>query len=459
MPARKLEPEADDALDGVVSAAKRQKVGEFEAFAIRKRARRVTVDSGRLSGSYSTFATGLHIRVSVGGRVGGAFCNKFDAKAVARCMAEAVKIARLMEPDERWKGFPSCDRGYPSVSGMFERSIASLDMAVMGSMAEEMVEGTLSVSKEVSTPYGAVDVIERSVAVCNSSGISSEMSETELDAAICAIAGSGSSVSPECERSMRSRGTGLRCDKMGEMAGWVAERSSALVKGRTEECEVVFSPQSLGSADTGLLNIVLSKALSGQNAQQGTSFLAGESGKALWSENVTINDNPVLSGRCGSRPMDDEGMPTGRRRLVDRGMLKGFVWDSYSGAVSGEGSTGNAVRDMASGTVSPAPLNLQLAPGRGTLSSLIGSVDRGYLVWGCQGAHTSNTETGDFSFVASPGLRIERGETVGGVRGVMISGNVSDLMSNVERVGADVEDFGNALIPSVLFSNVRITTG
>jgi PmbA protein len=98
-------------------------------------------------------------------------------------------------------------------------------------------------------------------------------------------------------------------------------------------------------------------------------------------------------------------------------------------------------------------------PDRGSMKSLIESVDHGYLVWGCQGSHTSNTETGGFSFVASPGLLIKNGEVVGGVRGSMVSGNVTDLMKNVERVGADVVDFGSALMPSILFRNVKITTG
>lgn len=93
------------------------------------------------------------------------------------------------------------------------------------------------------------------------------------------------------------------------------------------------------------------------------------------------------------------------------------------------------------------------------MRSLIESVDHGYLVWACQGAHTSNTETGGYSFVASPGLLIEGGEVVGGVRGAMVSGNVSELLSNVERVGADVKDFGNALMPSALFKDVKVTTG
>ncbi|HIJ16204.1 MAG TPA: TldD/PmbA family protein [Thermoplasmata archaeon] len=446
-------------LDEVVASARRQKVAEFDAYAICTRTRRVTIERELVSSADSIMATGLHVRVCVDGKVGGASCNEFDRRATSECIDHAVRIANLMESDKNWSGFPSSSKKYPSVSGLYDTSVASLDVPVMSMMAEEMIDGARSVSKDVSAPYGAVESTGRTVGVTNSSGMRSVMSETELQALICCVAGSGESISPDCEESGQSRSCDLRIDKIGERAGWIAEKSTHILDAKTEECDVVFSPMSLGAGNDGLLNVVLSEAFSGQNTHQGISFLAGRLGEPIWSEHVTINDNPLLSGRCGSRPFDDEGIAAQKTRLVNKGTLVGYVWDSYHGSISGEGSTGNAIRDLSSGTVGAAPLCLQVMPDRGSMKSLIESVDHGYLVWGCQGSHTSNTETGGFSFVASPGLLIKNGEVVGGVRGSMVSGNVTDLMKNVERVGADVVDFGSALMPSILFRNVKITTG
>ncbi|GEM_PF-1926365 len=453
------EPAVLDVLDAVSASARRQKVSEFDAYAVCKRTRRVTIERESVSGADSILATGLHVRVCVDGKVGGAFCNEFDLKGTAKCIEQAVKIANLMESDRNWSGFPSRSKEYPSVPGLYDKSVVSLDVPIMSLMAEEMVDSARSVSKAVSAPYGAIESVEMTVGVMNSSGVRSVMSETELEALICCVAGSGESISPDCEESGKSRSCDLRVDKIGERAGWIAEKSTHILDAKTEECDVVFSPMSLGAGDAGLLNVVLREALSGQNIHQGISFLAGKQGDHIWSEHVTINDNPLLSGRCGSRPFDDEGIAAQRTRLVNKGTLEGYVWDSYHGYISGEGSTGNAIRNLSSGTVVAAPLCLQFMPERGSMKSLIESLDHGYLVWGCQGSHTSNTETGGFSFVASPGLLIENGEVVGGVRGAMVSGNVTDMMKNVERVGADVVDFGSALMPSILFRNVKITTG
>jgi len=448
-----------DVLDTVASSARRLRLAEYDAYAECRKTRRVTVERGTVSGADSILATGLHVRVCVDGRVGGAFCNKFDRDDVSECMMQAAEIARLRAPDERWNGFPTSDGKYPSISGLHDRSVASMDIRVMSMMAEEMVDGAFAVSKAVSVPYGAVESMERTLGIASSSGVNAVTKETELQALICCVAGSGDSISPDCEESGKSRGCDLRPDKIGERAGWVAEKSTHIVDARTEECDVVFSPMSLGVCDSGLLNVVLSKAFSGQNIYQKISFLADKVGEQIWSDQVTVNDNPLLSGRCGSRPFDDEGIPATKTRLVNKGVLGSYLWDSFYGSLSGEGSTGNAVRDSSSGSINIAPLCLQLSPGRGNMKSLIGSVDHGYLVWGCQGAHTSNTETGGFSFVASPGLLIEKGEVVGGVQGAMVSGNIADLMRSVERVGADVVDFGNALMPSVLFRDVKVTTG
>jgi PmbA protein len=378
---------------------------------------------------------------------------------VAECIAEAARVARLMVPDRRWSGFPPSPDSYRSVSGIHDSAVASMGVDTLGMMADEMIEGAMSVSRKVAVPYGAVEAIERSVGVANSSGVDVVMKETQLGAVVCCVAGIGETISPDCEESGMSRGCDLRADKIGERAGWVADRSTRLLDAATEECEVVFSPMSLGSSDSGLLTVVLNRAFSGQSVMQRTSFLMDKEGEQIWSDRVSMSDNPLLLGKCGSRPFDDEGLPTTKSQMVRKGVLSGFLWDSHYGSLSGKGSTGNAVRDLSSGSLGVAPLCLQLSPGRGDMHSLIGEVEHGYLVWSGQGTHTSNPETGEFSFVASPGLLIEKGEVVGGVRGAMISGNISALMRNVELVGADVVDFGNSLMPSVLFRDVRVTTG
>ena len=139
--------------------------------------------------------------------------------------------------------------------------------------------------------------------------------------------------------------------------------------------------------------------------------------------------------------------------------MRQFVWDNYYGALGGDGSTGNAVRAPSTGMVFPMPLNLVVRGSDGRLDDLISEIDSGYLIWGCQGAHTSNSQTGDFSFVASPGLKIKRGDIVGGVQGAMVSGNILGLLSEVESIGDDMTDFGSSLMPSMSFRDVRITTG
>lgn len=460
MPAGKRDlPSVTGALEKVAATAKRMRLTEFDAFAVSKASRSVTIERGGVCGADSRIATALHVRACIDGMVGGAFCNSFESGEVSRCLAEAAGIARLMAPDRRWSGFPASADSYRSVPGLHDRSVASTDVATLGIMAEEMVDGAMSVSKKVAVPYGAVEAIERTVGVANSSGVDVAMKETQLQAVICCIAGSGISISPDCEESGMSRGCDLRTDRIGERAGWIADKSTHLVKASTEECEVVFSPMALGASDSGLLTVALNKAFSGQSVMQRTSFLMDRVGEQVWSDRVTMSDNPLLSGRCGSRPFDDEGLPTSKTQMVRKGVLREFLWDSYFGSLSGKGSTGNAVRDLSSGSVGVAPLCLQLTPGRGNMHSLIEEVGHGYLVWGGQGSHTSNPETGEFSFVASPGLLIEDGEVVGGVRGAMISGNISSLLQNVEQVGGDVVDFGYSLMPSVLFRDVKVTTG
>lgn len=447
------------ALESVVRAARKSKVSAFEAFAVLKMSKRVNIESNQVSSADSTLSSGLHIRVSDGHKVGGAFCNTFDEREVARCVSEAEKVASICAPDSDWTGFPSCEDRYRRIDGLYDKDVASLGFRQIGQMAEDIIEGASSVGGGVSSNFGSVEAMGRSVGVANSSGIRVVFKETELRGTVACVAGAGATATPDCMDMRMSRCRDLSFEKMGARAGWIAAESSRIARPRTEKCEAVFSPMALGEEGSGLLNVLLRNAFSGQSVVRKASFLADKVGDQIWSDNITIDDNPLLSARCGSRPFDDEGVPSSRTRLVHRGRLEGFVWDSYHGGISGKGSTGNAVRDTSSGAVRPSPLCLRMAPGIGTLEKLISTLDRGYLVWGCQGAHTSNVETGGFSFVANPALLIEKGQVIGGVRGVMVSGNIIDLLADVRAVGSDSVDFGCTLMPSMVFRNVNITTG
>lgn len=190
-PGRKGAPSVERALELTRRVARRNGVDAFEAFAFFRKSRRVTIEGNQVSGADSTLSTGLHIRVSEGRKVGGAFCNTFDEHEVSRCLSEASKVARISTPDTDWTGFAECRGSYPKIGGLYDRSVESLSLGTMGQMAHDIIGGSSSAGPGVSASYGAAEATVRSVGITNSQGVEAVFKGTELRGTVACVAGEG----------------------------------------------------------------------------------------------------------------------------------------------------------------------------------------------------------------------------------------------------------------------------
>jgi len=449
----------ESALDSATRAARSFRTLDAEVFVLSSRVKSLAVEQDTVRSATSTDADFMFVRAVRDKRMGVSFTNLLDAKSIRRCIGSARKLTSLTDRDPDWNGFPSAPKRYPIVKGTCDRALVDVELSTLGAKADEMVQAAQEEAVGVTVTDGSVDVTERTVGVSNTEGLSAVTGETYIGVMCSSVSGRGGSVSPDCPYGMYSTSLDIDFEHIGSESGRIAMCCAVTAEPSTEDCEAVFSPVALGSDEAGLFCNILRGALSGESAVRKNTLFVDRVGDRVASKAITITDNPIAPSRAGSRPFDDEGMATQRTELIKDGVLKGFLWDSYHASLAGKKSTGSAVRNMSTGSVSTGPLFLHLKPGTKSLDELVREVDRGYLVWSCQGAHTSSPETGMFSFVASPGLLIEKGHIVGCVRGAMISGNIADLMSNAEKVGSDLTDFGSTLMPSVLFTGVRVTTG
>jgi len=187
----------------------------------------------------------------------------------------------------------------------------------------------------------------------------------------------------------------------------------------------------------------LISALNGSAIQQKNSFLIDKKGEKVFSEKLTIEDDPfIISGR-GSRLFDSEGLATEKRMVIENGVVTNYYIDTYYAKKLDmkptNGSTGNLVFNT----------------GDKNMESLIRSVDKGILVTGFNGGNC-NGATGDFSY-GIDGLLIEKGELTQPVSEMNITGNMKELWSNIIETGNDVYDNSAWLTPSILFDEVNFS--
>ncbi len=167
-----------------------------------------------------------------------------------------------------------------------------------------------------------------------------------------------------------------------------------------------------------------------------SSYLVGREGTEIASSLVTVVDDPLIKRAPGSRAWDGEGLPSRRNVVVEKGVLRTYLCDSYSARKLGRKSTGNAARGGSAG-VSCSTTNFILEPGTDSNEAIVKGTKSGLYVTEMMG-FGFNAVTGDFSRGAS-GFWIENGELAYPVSEVTISLNVDELWKRIDVVGSDLD--------------------
>jgi PmbA protein len=183
------------------------------------------------------------------------------------------------------------------------------------------------------------------------------------------------------------------------------------------------------------------------------SFLTGKLGEKVAGENVTVIDDATLPGLFGSSPFDDEGVPSRRTVVIERGVLKSYLMNTYAARKLGLKTTGNASRGL-TGNAGIGHGNLYLEKGVQSPEEIIAGVSEGFYVTELMGFGV-NIVTGDYSRGAA-GLWIRNGELAFAVSEVTIAGNLRDMLREVEIVGADLEFRGSVAAPTLKIGEMTV---
>jgi PmbA protein len=188
-------------------------------------------------------------------------------------------------------------------------------------------------------------------------------------------------------------------------------------------------------------------ALRGTAQYRRASFLLDAVGEQVLPSFVEIDEDPWIPRALASAPFDAEGVATRRRRLVEHGVLQGYVLSSYSARRLKLPTTGNA------GGIH----NLIVKPTAGTLADLIKDCSEAFVVGELLGQGV-NTVTGDYSRGAA-GFWVERGEIAHPVHEVTIAGNLKDLFREIQAVGSDVDVRGTVRCGAVRVDGLTLAGG
>ena len=221
-------------------------------------------------------------------------------------------------------------------------------------------------------------------------------------------------------------------------------------KVQTKKMPVLFSYQALFP----LIEHVLMPAFDSHNKQKGTSYFSDKLGQQVADSRLSITDNGLLKNGLMSDSFDYEGTARKKTLLVEKGVLKGFLYDSYTANKDSTASTGNC----SSIQIRPAiePTNIVFSSGAKTTEDIIAGLKEGIVVNSYIGLGGSNTQSGDFSLRLSNALYIKDGAIKFPVKETMISGNIFHMLNSILEISRDAEQYSNLMSGPVLFDGLQV---
>jgi TldD protein len=187
-----------------------------------------------------------------------------------------------------------------------------------------------------------------------------------------------------------------------------------------------------------LLHEAIGHGLEADFNRKGVSVFSNLLGQRVASDLCTIVDDGTIPNRRGSLNVDDEGTPTGRTVLIERGILTGYLQDKLNARLMGMPLTGNGRRESFASSPMPRMTNTFMLAGESTPNEIIGSVNRGLYAVTFGGGQVDIT-SGKFVFSASEAYLIEDGRVTAPVKGATLIGNGPDVLKRVSMVGNDLE--------------------
>jgi PmbA protein len=436
----------------VLDQARHHGANAAEALLVSAESTSAGVRLGEVEKLKSSRERRLGIRVFVDHASATAATAEMERKSLDGFIQNTVAMARLTAPDP-FSGLPEPERqaqDFPDLEMTdSERGIVAADEALELARAAE--KAALGADPRIrNSEGGEFHSGLYSVLFANSNGFAGEYSATSFNLAAAPIAQS------EDGRMQQgywyTAGRHFRMlenpEAVGKTAASRALRRLGARKIKTTHAPVVFDPDMAAS-----ILRALAGAASGPSLYKGASFLTGKLGEQIMAANVTVRDDGRMKAGLGSKPFDGEGLPTGRKSLVERGVLQSYLLDCYSARKLKLQPTGNASRGVGE-IPGVSPTNFYLEPGPYTPQQIIGSVKRGLYVTELIGFGV-NGVTGDYSRGAG-GLWIEDGEPVYPVQEITIAGNLKDMFMSIEMIGNDLKWRSAIVSPTIKIAEMMI---
>jgi len=442
----------EDIGDIVFSELKKYDFTEADAFVSFKKSWQIVGGANKIEHVNFRQNIGLGIRVIIRKKIGFFATTVSKREDIRYAINKAYKIAKTVNEDKNWVSLPR-NLGSTRVEGIFDKKIDELS-------SDELIKlflVGLEVIKTDKNAYLARGKISGGVArmgIFTSNGDSLVKKESlastmfEINYKKNGIVGMGYEYD-------YSRMWNLSIESVAEKALSYAKKSAEATKIKTiNKLSVIWHNRF----SLKILDNMLSTTITADAVQQKRSPYINKIGEQIFDENLTIIDEGLRPAGLGTAPFDDEGIPQQNTTIVEKGVLRNFLYDTYTANKDKCKSTGNASRSYKS-LPRPSPHDIVIKPGTATLEDMICNISEGILIIDTIGEWLSDPISGAINATVTLGAYVEKGEIKNFVKGFIVSGNWFEIAkSGIRTIGRDIRHDLGVSAPSIWIDKMVIAT-
>jgi PmbA protein len=435
----------------IVAKAVKWGAGEAEACLENVKSFEVNIRKGEIETLQRSVSRGLGLRVFIDKQLGFAYTSDLSPQAVDETIKKAIELAGITEP-KPWQGLPDFGPQSPAELDLHDPGLAAVADDRKIALAREVERIALAEDKRITNSEGgSFSDSERELGLFSSKGISNLMKETRCSFGVYVVAGEGDNMQGGGWSS--SKRFFKELDPAEKIAKTAAKRAVDQLGPKpvaTKKVPVIFDRYAAPSFWMGV-----GGALNGDAVFRKATFLTDYLEKAIVSPLITVVDDPTIPRFVSSVAFDGEGKATRMNLIIDKGILKTFLYDSQTARKAGVKANTMAGRGGYRSSPSAAFMNVIVENGKDSFESLFKDVKEGLYVRAMRGAGTDAT-TGSFS-VGCSGFWIVDGAIAHPVDGITLGGSALEILKSIDKVADDLDMRGGVNSPS--FRVAEITVG
>lgn len=438
----------------LVAAFRKQGVDACDVYIVTSNGFNTTVRLGNIERLQQSISKGLGMRIFKNNATALTFTTDFTDKSVRDLVNQTMEIVKVSNPDE-YNGLAPKELlgAYQGKLMLFDESLGRVSPEKKIEMAKEAESAGRAFDKRITNSQGASWSDSTSdVTLANSDGFVGQYKGTFSTLSVNLLAEENGVKQTDFWFTFNRFFNKL--DAPGAVGQRAAERAVKKLGGRKVKSQKV--PVVVDPYVSRLLVSLVFGAASGGSIYRKSSFLIDKIGAEIASPLVTIVDDATRMDGPSSRPFDAEGVKSAPVTVVEKGVLKTYVCDSYSARRLKLKPTGSTSRSYQS-LPFVGSTNNYIKAGASSPQEILKSVKDGLYLTSLLGfGQGNNNVTGDFSLGAN-GFWIENGELTYPVQEITLAGNMLNVLKNISMVGNDLNfRFGGLAAPTLLISEMTI---